>query len=55
MCVGTSCECVTRWRSTRASHCSGSKRSITTAVPPKRWVIVVQPAGLAWYSGAGLR
>jgi hypothetical protein len=28
---------------------------MTMAVPPRRWVIVVQPAGAAWYSGAGLR
>ena len=43
--MGTSCECVARWRSTRASHSSASKRSMTTAVPPRRCVIVVQPAG----------
>ena len=38
MCVGTNCTWVTRWRSIAASTSSGSKRSITTAVPPSRWV-----------------
>ena len=55
MCVGTSCVWVIRWRSMAASSSSGSKCSITTAVPPRRWVPTVQPAGAAWYSGAGLR
>ena len=38
-----------------ARHCSASKRSITTTVPPRRCTVVDQPAGAAWYSGAGLR
>ena len=55
MCVGTSCTWVTLWRSMAASRSSGSKCSITTAVPPRRCVPIVQPAGAAWYSGAGER
>ena len=55
MWVGTNCTWVMRWRSMAARSSSGSKRSITTAVPPRRCVPIVQPAGAAWYSGAGLR
>src|SRR5580704_6980488 len=53
--VGTHCAVVTlkSWMQRRAS--SGSKRSISTTVPPIDCTAIDQPSGAAWYSGAGER
>ena len=53
--TGTIWQCVTRYRSTMASHCSGSKCSITTVVEPRRSDAATLAWGAEWYSGAGLR
>ena len=53
--VGTNCTWVTRCSSIAASTPSASKRSMTTTVPPARWVASDHAIGAAWYSGAGQR
>ena len=53
--VGTHWLCVTWYRSIRASACSASNRSMTTTVPPMRWMPRQNPSGAEWYSGAGDR
>ena len=53
--VGTHWLCVTRCARSARSASSGSKRSITTTVPPKRCTVMQKRSGAAWYSGAGDR
>ena len=53
--VGTSWLWVTWYCSTSCRYSSGSKRSMTTTVPPERIVRPVAPCGAEWYSGAGDR
>ena len=53
--VGTHWLWVTRYCSTNRSASPASKRSMTTAVPPSAWVVVVKASGAEWYSGAGDR
>ena len=55
MWVGTSCTWVMRWRSMAASSSSGSNRSMHDRGAAEALRAVVQPAGAAWYSGAGQR
>ena len=49
--VGTACVCVTRYRSMRASACSGSQRSISTTVWPSWIEIAAKLSTAVWYSG----
>ena len=53
--VGTTCECVTRYRPTSSRYSAGSKCSITTAVDFIRRAMATLTCGAVWYSGAGDR
>ena len=46
--VGTIWEWVTRYRSTSAMNCSGSKCSMITAVEPRRIVADTLACGAEW-------
>ena len=53
--VGTNWAWVTACSAMSWRQRSGSKCSMTTAVPPMRWTVIDQTSGAEWYSGAGLR
>ena len=46
--VGTICAWVTRWRSISSERARGSKRSITTVVPPSRCTAMLKRSGAEW-------
>ena len=46
--VGTNWACVTLCCSMRARHRSGSKRSMTTTVPPMRCAVMDHTSGAEW-------
>ncbi len=46
--VGTTWVIVTPKRSTAARYSSGSNLSMTTTVPPRRWVARQKRSGAAW-------
>ena len=53
--VGTNWAWVTRRSAISARVRSASKRSITTTVAPRRWIVIELVSGAEWYSGAGER
>ena len=53
--VGTNWAWVTLCSCMSARQRSGSKCSMTTTVPPRRWAVMDHTKGAEWYRGAGLR